>query len=101
MPLEDKKFLVSDDASSKQTQMSGTGLKLVAKIKKIVTDLEKVEVDVEGLMSQKNDTSNLKNSYKQFVESYNANAGIIGARLDAIEVLLKETVAKLSELDNI
>ena len=100
MPLEDKKFLVSDDAS-KNVQSSGTGLKFVAKIKKIVTDLEKVEVDVEGLMSQKNDTSNLKNSYKQFVESYNANAGIIGARLDAIENLLKETVAKLNELDSI
>jgi hypothetical protein len=99
MPLEVQKFLVSDDATVKQPQ--GSGLKLVAKIKKIVTDLEKVEVDVEGLMNQKNDTANLKNSYKQFVESYNANAGIIGARLDAIEVLLKETVAKLNELDNI
>ena len=99
MPLEEKRFLVSDDAS-KTVQPSGTGLKLVAKIKKIVTDLEKVEIDVEGLMGQKNDTSNLKNSYKQFVESYNANAGIIGARLDAIEMLLKETVAKLNELDS-
>ncbi len=99
MPLQDNRFLVSTEAE--KTEVKATGSKLVIVVRKLLADFEKLNTDFEALASQKTDTANLKTSYKQFVEDYNVNAGIINARLNAIESLLKETVIKLNELDTI
>src|SRR3989338_7869586 len=103
MPLPDDKFLVSDDAkNSAKMQQNKTGsLKFVGVVRKLITDVEKVVADVESLGTQKADTNNLKTSYKQFAEDTNRNIGTIDARLNAIEELLKQTIAKLNELDDV
>lgn len=105
MPLQENKFLVSDDAKNQANNavqaVNNNPSKLVGIIRKLLTDVEKIATDLDGLSNQKADTTNLKNSYKQFVEDYNSNAGIINARLNAIEDLLKQTVAKLNEFETI
>lgn len=104
MPLPENKFLVSDDTKNelnKTQTLSSNPSKLIGVIRKLLSDVEKLTSDIEGLSNQKADTTNLKNSYKQFVETSNVNAGIINERLNAIEELLKQTVAKLAEFDNI
>ena len=105
MPLVEDKFLVSDDAKNlakvQQNKTAGSSLKLVGVVRKLLVDVEKVVADIESLGSQKADTNNLKTSYKQFAEDTNRNIGTIDARLNAIEELLKQTVAKLNELDDV
>lgn len=105
MPLQENKYLVSDDAkneaNNKSQQINTNPSKLVGTIRKLLIDVEKIATDLEGLSNQKADTTNLKNSYKQFVETSNENAGIINARLNAIEDLLKQTVSKLNEFETI
>ena len=98
MGLQDAKYLVAQqDAVSQPTGNS----KFLATMRKIIADVQKLSADVEASASQKNDTANLKNSYKQFVEDYNQNAGLLNARLNAVEELLKKVVSKLDELENI
>lgn len=102
MPLPEKKFLVSDDTKIEDNKNISIGpSKLVGTIRKLLADVEKLTSEIETLSNQKTDTTNLKNSYKAFVETTNENSGIINARLNAIEDLLKQTVAKLNEFDTI
>lgn len=81
---------------------------------KMVTVVKKLGSDVECLLSQRNDTTNLKQSYQQFVVDYNANHGVLEARLkvledshkkmtarlDAVEDGLKKALARLDVLEN-
>lgn len=87
-----KKFLVPANENVKLEIKEG-GSKLVLHLKKLIAD-------VEVLQTQKNDTSNLKTSYKAFIEEYNANAGILSARIDALEELVKKLVARLEDIEN-
>lgn len=104
MPLAEDKFLVSDDTKNLaklQQNKTGSSLKLVGVVRKLLVDVEKAIADIESLGTQKADTNNLKTSYKQFAEDTNRNIGMIDARLNAIEELLKQTIAKLNELDEL
>lgn len=92
MSLEQKRFLVENDLSTQEIK-EGTS-KLVSKLKELITE-------VEVLQKQKNDTSNLKNSYKEYVDQNNATIGVLHARLESVEKLLKKLVQQFNQLENL
>jgi len=101
MPLPtEKKFLSADEKIYLEPEMIVTkehiGTK--SKLKTIIKDLLQ---EVEELKGQKNDTSNLKNAFKQHIEDENANIGVLKTRLDAIEELVKSLITKVEDLENI
>lgn len=93
MPLKEQRYLEQPDIEI-QKQHIGTKSKLKTIIKELINEIEE-------LKTQKNDTSNLKNSFKQHVEDENASLGILKTRIDAIELLVKNLVSRLEEIENI
>ena len=70
--------------------------------------IEKMAKAVDELAQQKNDTANLKNSYREFAEQKNAEHGKMKAHIDAIEAKLNNlilkvdgVVAQLAQLESI
>ena len=59
--------------------------RLIIVIKKIMSDVEKLLKDIELLNNNKNDTSNLKQNHKQFVEDTNANWAVLNEKIKKLE----------------
>lgn len=99
--LKEQKFLIENDNHHTDLSHNTGKSKIVMTIRKLVSDLETANQTIESISNQKNDTNNLKVSYKEFVEQYNVNSGVLNERLKAVEELLKKCVTKLNEIEDL
>lgn len=101
MGLEDAKLFINKTKKENLPEEVKDKSKFITVVKKLVIDVEKTLKEVEILSNQKIETTNLKNSYKDFCEQTNLNYGIINARVDNLENSLKDVLKTLKDLEDI
>lgn len=63
----------------------------------LVSTIEKITKDIEELKTQKCDTSNLKNSYTNFVTDQTAENGKRQVHVNTLEAVLNNLILKVDE----
>jgi ABC-type transporter Mla subunit MlaD len=75
--------------------------KQAGKQSKLKDILKELVESVNDLKQSKQDTTNLKNNYKEFAEQTNASMGVLKAKIDALESLVKSLVERLDDFEQI
>lgn len=101
MTTESKKNYLVAGSETKQNNEQDQAHNANLNTTKLASTIKQLVQDVQQLTAQRNDTTNLKNSYRDFVETYNVNEGSMNAKLSAIELLLKQLSAKLDAIENL
>ena len=90
MPLKNVEYLEVTPKNVPTKQQS--------KLKDVINELV---ASVKELKEHKGDVSNLKSSYKTYAEETNSSLGVLNAKLDALEAIVKSLVERLDELEEI